>query len=113
RFRREVVARFDEAVLRDAVLLVVQLTVPAARREQLLVRAALDDLAVLEHENLVRALNRRQPVGDDERRASLSQRLQAVLDHRLALAVEARRRFVEDRSEERRVGKEGMSRWAL
>src|SRR5207253_10328517 len=77
-------------------------TVPAALREQLLVRAALDDLAVLEHENLVRALNRRQPVGDDERRASLSQRLQAVLDHRLALAVEARRRFVED--EDARVG---------
>ena len=39
-------------------------------REQLLVRAALDDLAALEHQNLIGAANRRQPVRDDERRAA-------------------------------------------
>src|SRR5690606_24719028 len=63
---------------------------------QLGVSAALDDPAVIEHEDLVSALDRRQPVRDDERRATLSQTTQSVPDQRLALAVEARRRFVED-----------------
>ena len=66
---------------------------------------ALDDLAVLEHEDLVGAADRRQPVRDDERRAALAQAPQAVLDHRLALAVEARRGLVED--EDARVGEDG------
>src|SRR5215467_7980040 len=59
-------------------------------------RAALDDLAVLEHQDLVRALDGRQPVRDHERRAAAAQGAQTVADQRLALAVEARRRFVED-----------------
>ena len=96
RLRREVLAGVDEAVLLEAVLLVVELPVAAVQREQLVVRAALDDLAVLEHQNLIGAPDRRQPVRDDERRAPLPQRPQAVLDQRLALAVEARRRLVED-----------------
>ena len=50
------------------VLLVVERAVAAAEREQLGVRAALDDLAVLEHEDLIGAADRRQPVRDDERR---------------------------------------------
>src|SRR5439155_9692198 len=65
-------------------------------------RAALDDLTVLEDENLIRAADRREPVRDHERRAPAPQRLQAVLNHRLALAVEARRRLVED--QDLRVG---------
>ena len=85
----------DEAVALEVVLLVVELPVAAAAREQLVVRAALDDLAAFEHQNLIGAANRRQPVRDDERRPAVAQRSQAVLDHRLALAVEARRRFVE------------------
>src|SRR6185503_18326706 len=85
-----------EAVLFEAVLLVVELTVAAAPDEQRFVRPALDDLPVLEHQDLVGAPDRRQPVRDDERRASLAQRLQAVLNHRLALAVEARSRLVQD-----------------
>ena len=56
------------------VLLVVELPVASAEREQLVVRAALDDLAVLEHEDLVGAADRRQPVRDDERRAAVAQR---------------------------------------
>ena len=65
-------------------------------RHQVLVRPALDDLAAFEHQDLVGAADGRQPVRDDERRAALPQRLQAVLNQRLALAVEARRRFVEN-----------------
>src|SRR5688572_32114873 len=47
-------------------------------------------------------LNRRQPVGDHERRAAAAQRAQAVLNLRLALAVETRRRFVEDQNRDRK-----------
>ena len=67
-------------------------------------RAALDDLAALEHQDLIRAPNRRQPVRDDERRAALAQRPQAVLNQRLALAVEARRRLVEQ--QDARIGED-------
>ena len=67
-------------------------------------RAALDDLAALEHQDLIGAPNRREPVRDHERRPPLPQRLQAVLDQRLALAVEARRRLVED--QDPRVGQD-------
>ena len=56
------------------VLLVVERAVAAAEREELLVRAALDDLAVLEDEDLIGAADRRQAVRDDERRAALAQR---------------------------------------
>ena len=61
--------------LLEAVLLVVELPVAPAAGEQLLVRAALDDLAVLEHQDLIRAANRRQPMRDDERGAAPAQRL--------------------------------------
>ena len=84
--------------------LVVELPVAPVERQQLVVRAALDDLAVLEHQDLVGAADRRQPVRDDERRPALPQRAQAVLDQRLALAVEARRRLVED--QDARVGED-------
>src|SRR5207249_10319088 len=94
----------DEAVPLEAVLLVVQLPVAAAPREQLVVRAALDDLAVLEHQDLIGALNRRQPMGDDERRPAAAERPQTVLNHRLAFAVQARSGLVEN--QDARIGKD-------
>src|SRR6185436_14471142 len=69
RLRRKVLARVDEAIGLELVLLVVQLAVAAVEREQLLVRAALDDLAGFEHENLVGAADGREAMGDDERGA--------------------------------------------
>src|SRR2546423_12714 len=78
--RREVLARFDEAILSEVILLVVELTVPPAVGKQILVAPALDDLALLEHQNLICAANGGQPVRDHERRAPLAQRSQAVLD---------------------------------
>src|SRR5262249_36590229 len=72
-----------------------ELAVASALGEQLLVRAALDDLAALEHQNLNCAADGREAVRNDERRAAAAQRPQAVLNERLALAVEARGRFVE------------------
>ena len=59
----------------------------------------------LEHENLIGAANRRQPMRDDEGRAPGPQLAQTVLNHLLALAVEARRGFVED--QDARVGQDG------
>src|SRR6185312_16684877 len=86
RLRRKVLARVDEAIGLELVLLVVQLAVAAVEREQLLVRAALDDLAGFEHEDLIRAANRRQAMRDDKGGAARTQAPQAVLDHLLALA---------------------------
>src|SRR5262249_60874978 len=100
--RREVLAGVDEAILLEPVLLVVQLAVSAVDGEQFLMRAALDDLAVLEHQDLVGAADGREPVGDDEGGAAGAQRLQAILNHRFALAVEARGRLVEN--QDPRVG---------
>src|SRR4051794_9640422 len=41
--------------------------VAAAECQQLLVGAALDDLAAFEHDDLVGVADRREPVGDDQR----------------------------------------------
>ena len=49
-----------------AKLRAVQLGVEAARREQLVVAAALDDAAVAQHQDLVGVAHRREPVGDDQ-----------------------------------------------
>ena len=48
----------------------VQPRIDAAAREQLGVRALLDDAAVVEHDDAVGVLDRRQPVRDDDRRAA-------------------------------------------
>src|SRR5215204_414608 len=98
RFGREVLAGVDELVALEAVLLVVELPVAPARGEQLLVRAALDDLPLFEDEYLVGAADGREAVRDDEGRPPAPQRLQPVLYQRLALAVQARRGLVEDQN---------------
>src|SRR6266550_2103034 len=62
RFRElggEILAGVDEAVRFELVLLVVQRAIPSPQRQELLVGAALDDLAVLEDENLVCTADRR------------------------------------------------------
>lgn len=51
------------------VLGFVEAVVRALGGEQLRVRAVLDDLAVIDVEDLVRVLDRRQAVRDDEARA--------------------------------------------
>jgi hypothetical protein len=74
----------------------VQLAVAPVQREQLRVRAAFDDLPRFEHQDLVSAADGGQAVCDHERGAARPQAPKAVLDHLLALAVEARRRLVQD-----------------
>src|SRR5439155_23432943 len=86
----------NEAIPLEPVLFVIELTVSPALVEQFLVRASLNDFTLLEHQNLVGAAYRRQPVRDDERRPPLPRRAQSVLNEHLAFAVQARRRFVEN-----------------
>src|SRR5262245_62045643 len=73
RFGCEIFPWIDEAVALQLVLLVVQLAVAAVQRQQLGMRAPLDDLSCLEHQNLVCAPNGRQAMGDDERGPSFAQ----------------------------------------
>ena len=67
-------------------------------------RARLDHLAVLEHDDHVGPADGREPVGDDERRPVAQERLEGVLDARLGRDVDRRRRLVED--QDPRVGEE-------
>ena len=53
-------------------LRVIERVIGTARREQLVMRALLDDFAVLHHEDEVGITDRRQPVRDDEARPPLA-----------------------------------------
>ena len=68
-------------------------------------RAVLDNLAVLEHDDQVGVADRRQAMGDHERGAVGEQRPQRLLDRPLRPDVDRRRRLVED--EDARVGEQG------
>ena len=58
--------------------------------------ALLDDAAAVEHQDAVEAAHGRQPMRDHDRGASLHQPLHRLLDQRLRLRVQARRRLVQD-----------------
>src|SRR5512135_511428 len=105
RFRREILSRVDEPVALEAVLLVVELAVAPTRGEQLAVSAALHDLSRLEYQDLIRALDGGEPVRDHERRPAAAQTLQAVLDQRLALGIEAGGGLIQD--QDSRIGQDG------
>src|SRR5688572_23833860 len=107
RYRQEILARVDELVALDVVLLVVELPVSTIRREQLSVRPAFDDATFLHHQDLVRALDGGETVRYDERRPAAPERAEAVTDEGLALAVQARRRLVEN--EDPRIGEDRAS----
>ena len=83
----------------------VHLGVAPAPGDELVVRAELDDPAVVDDRDAIGAHRGRQPVGDDDRGAALEQRVEAGLDLRLRLEVEVRRRLVEH--EDARSGEEG------
>ena len=76
-----------------------QLGVHAVLLHQVLVRAAFDDVPLVEHDDLVGVDHRRQPMGDDEGRAALGDAVERGLDLSFGERVERRRRLVkhEDR----------------
>jgi hypothetical protein len=64
--------------------------------DELLVRAGLDDAPVMHHDDPVGPLDRRQPMGDDQRCASFHQSCQRPLHSPLGLGIQRRGCFVED-----------------
>ena len=86
----QLLTRVDELVERRPVLAFIQLAIPASEREELRVRAALDNLALFHDEDLIGARDGRQPVGNDKRGASGAKRGEAGLDLLLTLAVKRR-----------------------
>ena len=73
--------------------------------QQLLVRALLDDLAIVDDDDLVRIADRGQAMGNDETGAAFHQAQQRFLDARFGARVHAGGGFVED--EDARVGQDG------
>ena len=63
--------------------------------------AALDDLALVEHDDLVGADDGREPVRDHQRGAAARDALERVLDFLLGVAVERRGRLVEHQDRRR------------
>src|SRR6185436_12063489 len=85
-------------------LLVEQRGVMPAAGDELAVRALLDDLAPVEHDDAVRGLHRAQPVRDHEHGAALADQPHVVLDDAFGLVVERAGRLVED--QHARIGQE-------
>src|SRR2546426_1335630 len=73
------------------ILQLVQLPINASRREKLLVRSHLAHMALVHHQNTVRALDGRKPVRDHDRRAPLHQVIERLANPLLRLRVDARR----------------------
>src|SRR6185437_1590662 len=91
------VDRVDEA----AGLVPPQRGVVAVGAQQLRVRALLDDMAAVEHDETVHLRNGREAVRDGDHRLAAHQGAEALLDRRLDLAVEGGGRLVEH--QDRRV----------
>ena len=82
----------------------VERRVEPALREQLVVRALLDDPAVLEDDDQVGVADRREAVRDDERGPAVQQAAERLLDLALGADVDRARRLVED--QDPRVGEQ-------
>ena len=61
-------------------------------------RSALDDPAVIENQDLVRAHDRRKPVRDHDAGAMRHQMLERLLDQPFGRRVDARRRFIQNQN---------------
>ena len=83
-------------LLHRLVLQLEQLEVDAALGQQLLMRALLAHDALVQHQDLVHVLDRRQAVGDGDRRPARHQHAERITNEQLGLGIDAGRRFVED-----------------
>ena len=83
----------------------IKARVHAALRQQLFVRARLDDAPLVEDDDAVDRADGGQAMRDDDRRTPLHHRFERALEARLGVRVDARRRLVED--EQRRVAVDG------
>src|SRR5436190_14095508 len=83
----------------------VELRVDAASRHQRVVRAALDDFCIVDHENRIGAADGAEVVRDDDAGSAFHETLERLHDRVLGRGVESRRRLVE--YEDRRVANDG------
>jgi hypothetical protein len=81
---------------RQLELLVVQPCVSTALRQQIGMRAALDDAPAVVHEDEVSPQDGREPMGDGQGRATLHGPLDGTLDEPLADRVQGAGGLVED-----------------
>src|SRR5208337_3003273 len=79
------------------ILQLIELVINPALSQQLLMRSHLADLAFVHHDNLVGALDGRQPVRDDQRRPPFHHPVERVADPELSFRIHARRGFVENK----------------
>jgi len=82
-----------------------QAAIRAVASDQLGVSAALDNPALIEHQDAVGADDARQPVRQDQGRAALREAIDGLLDHRLVLGIDRRQGLVED--QDRRIAQQG------
>ena len=68
-------------------------------------RALLDDVSVIEHQDAVAFEHRGKAMRDHDCRASLHQPVERRLHQRLALGIECGRRFIEQ--QQRRIAEDG------
>ena len=79
----------------------MELPVESVALEQLLVRALLDEFAVVEHEDFFRVADRGKAVRDDEGRAANHEAIERIEDHGFGFGINRGCRLVED--EDRRI----------
>src|SRR5438874_271922 len=83
---------------RQATILVpMQIGVVAVQLHQVLMRAALDDLAFVYHVDAVRLAYGREAMCNDEYRATFADAIKVALDDRLGLVVEGAGGFIQNK----------------
>src|SRR5579883_1559589 len=83
----------------------VEVVVEAAGAKELVVGAALDDLAIFERQHLVGVADRAQPVGDDERSPPVEELFQRFLNQPLGSRIHRRGSLIQNQNP--RVGQGG------
>src|SRR6185312_5796281 len=101
---RHLVARFELLELARGALLFGERRVEAAGAHELVVRALLDDVAGVEHDDAIALRRRGHAVRDEQERSLLGLALERVQDRRLGLRVDRAQRIVEQ--EDRRLPRE-------
>ena len=86
----------DKTMLCIRKLQVVQLFIKPRLQQQLLVGAGFMDLSVVHDDDLIRVLDRGEPVGDHDRGAAGHQALERFRDHALGLRVDVRGRLIQN-----------------
>src|ERR1700678_4746033 len=86
----------EEKIMLQALLTGVEIVVAAFECVELFVGAALDDLSLFHHQNLVGAPDGGEPVRDHECGAALHEIRKSLLDHLLGFGIETGSGFIED-----------------